>query len=99
MYPSKGSQTPYNVHALTPYSEHLIIDYSKKDIENMIRKETSTDKANPDISSVYFYEVEYLVKTCYGLKKYCKNNTSKRYRINEWKFILNIFVGWYRHIK
>ena len=28
MYPSKGSQTPYIVHAYTPSSKHLIIDYS-----------------------------------------------------------------------
>ncbi len=69
MYPSKGSKTPYIVHAYTPSSKHLIIDYSKSDIDNMIKEEASTDSANPNISSEFFYEDEYLVKTCYGLRK------------------------------
>ena len=69
IYPSKGSQTPYIIHAHTSSSKHLIIDYSKNDIENMIKQESTTDYANPNISSVYFYENEYLVKTCYGTRK------------------------------
>ena len=35
----------------------------------MIKQESTTDYANPNISSVYFYENEYLVKTCYGTRK------------------------------
>ena len=69
MYPSKGSQTPYILHVNTPSSEKLKIDFSKIDEENVIIKETSTDYANPNISSVFFYEDEYLVKTCFGSNK------------------------------
>ena len=68
MYSSNKSQTPYILNAYTP-SEYLKVDFSKKGLENLITKESTSDYANPNISSIYFYDNDYMVKTCFGKNK------------------------------
>ena len=64
------SKNPLNSHILyaDTHSQHLTIDLFLNN-NNMIKKEPSTDYTNANISSIFFYENEYLVKTCFGSNK------------------------------
>ena len=68
MYSSNNSQTPYILNAYSP-SEHLKIDFSKKTNENIITKESTSDYANANFSSISYYDNEYIIKTCFGKNK------------------------------
>ena len=67
LYTSKNALNSHILHADT-HSQHLTIDLSHNN-NNMIKKESSTDYTNANISSIFFYENEYLVKTCFGSNK------------------------------
>ena len=69
MYIQKNTTVPYILHANTHNSEHLTIDLSKDDISDMITKEQTSDYTNANFSSTFYYEDEYLVKTCFGSNK------------------------------
>ena len=69
MYPSENNQNPYIIYANTPFSEQLKIDFSEGNKENMIKKTPTPDYTISNISSIFFYEKEYMVKTCFGPKK------------------------------
>ena len=67
LYTSKNSLYSHILHVDT-HSQHLTIDLSQNN-NNMIKNEPSTDYTNANISSIFFYENEYLVKTCFGSNK------------------------------
>ena len=69
MYIQKKAAASYILHANTHNSEHLTIDLSKDDVSDMITKEPTSDYTNANFSSTYYYEDEYLVKTCFGSNK------------------------------
>ena len=69
IYPNKNSQTPYILNVNTANKEYLKINCSEVNSKNMIKKEASNDYANSNISSVFFYENEYIIKTCFGSNK------------------------------
>ena len=67
LYTSKNAINSQILHAET-HSHHLTIDLSQNNY-NMIKNEPSTDYTNANISSIFFYENEYLVKTCFSSNK------------------------------
>ena len=69
MYPSKNSENPYILHAYTPFSEHLKIDFSKNKDEDMIKTESTNDYVISNITSISFYENDFMIKTCFGSNK------------------------------
>ena len=69
IYPSNNSQTPYILHADTPFKQHLRINCSETNTNKMIKKEAEIDYTNANISSIFFYENEYMIKTCFGSNK------------------------------
>ena len=69
MYIQKNAAEPFILHANTHNSEHLTIDLSKDDVSDMITKEPTSDYTNANFSSTYYYDDEYLVKTCFGSNK------------------------------
>ena len=67
LYSSKNAINSHILHVDTN-SQHLTIDLFQNN-NNMIKYESSTDYSNANISSIFFYEDEYLVKTCFGSNK------------------------------
>ena len=66
-YSSQNNQTLYNIYINTPFSEFLTINQSEDKIQ--IKKEKTNEYTYKNISSVLYYENEFLIKTCFGPNK------------------------------
>jgi hypothetical protein len=90
MYPSQNNQTPYIIYANTPSSELLTFNASDENSEMTSEKVDEYTYSN--ISSLFFYKNQYLVKTCFGPNKIMevipKENIDKKKRDLKFKFYL-----------
>ena len=67
MYPSQSNQTPYIIYANTPFSE--LLTFNTSDENSKIISEKIDEFTYSNISSLFFYKNQYLVKTCFGPDK------------------------------
>ena len=90
MYPSQNNQTPYIIYANTPFSE--LLTFNASDENNEVISETIDEYTYSNISSVFFYKNQYLVKTCFGPNKIVeiipKDNVDKKKRDHKFKFYI-----------
>ena len=91
MYPSQNNQTPYIIYANTPFSE--LLTFNASDENNEVISEAIDEYTYSNISSLFFYKNQYLVKTCFGPNKIVeiipKDNVDKKKETTSLNFIFN----------
>ena len=89
MYPSQSNQTPYIIYANTPFSE--LLTFNASDENNEMISEATDEYTYSNISSVFFYKNQYLVKTCFGPNKIMevipKDNVDKKKETTSLNFV------------
>ena len=89
MYPSQSNQTPYIIYANTPFSE--LLTFNASDENNEMISEAIDEYTYSNISSVFLYKNQYLVKTCFGPNKIMevipKDNVDKKKETTSLNFV------------
>ena len=91
MYPSQSNQTPYIIYANTPFSE--LLTFNTSDENSQMISEKIDEFTYSNISSLFFYKNQYLVKTCFGPDKIVevipKEDIDKKKETRNISFVFN----------